>query len=156
MLIGEASSSSTGAAGSTFSDYRGISMSEWIRLLTFLLLCLIVCTLVLLLQDGKVLHDPSSSAVALPGSVWTLREVAAGNSSSFLSPRPRIAYVFAGSPRSFFCPKVHWSIRDYLIRGLGGDPYVFVYVRRAMTIATPRPLRAATRRCPTHRKKLSA
>jgi hypothetical protein len=101
-------------------------MSTRIHVYALLLLCLIGYTLVLLPQDGKAMRDPLSSAAALPASLWTSRTVAADNSSSLLSPRPRIAYVFAGSPRSFYCPKVHWSIRDYLIRGLGGDPYVFV------------------------------
>jgi hypothetical protein len=39
---------------------------------------------------------------------------------------PRIAYVFAGSIRSFVCPKVHWSIRSHLIDSLGGQPSVFI------------------------------
>lgn len=43
-------------------------------------------------------------------------------------PTPKIAYVFAGSARSFVCPKVHWSIRSHLIDSLGGDPHVFVRV----------------------------
>ena len=38
----------------------------------------------------------------------------------------KIAYVFAGSARSFVCPKVHWSIRLNLIDAFGGDPHVFV------------------------------
>ena len=40
--------------------------------------------------------------------------------------RLKIAYIFAGSVRSFVCPKVHWSIKAHLIDGFGGDPYVFV------------------------------
>jgi hypothetical protein len=39
---------------------------------------------------------------------------------------PKIAYVFAGSARSFACPKVHWSIRAHLIDAFGGEPHVFV------------------------------
>jgi len=38
----------------------------------------------------------------------------------------KIAYIFAGSARSFVCPKVHWSIKAHLIDALGGDPHVFV------------------------------
>jgi len=38
----------------------------------------------------------------------------------------KIAYIFAGSARSFACPKVHWSIKAHLIDALGGDPHVFV------------------------------
>ena len=44
------------------------------------------------------------------------------------APRPKIAYIFAGSARSFVCPKVHWSIRSHLIDSFGGDPYVFIRV----------------------------
>lgn len=40
--------------------------------------------------------------------------------------KPKIAYVFAGSARSFVCPRVHWSIKAHLIDALGGDPHVFV------------------------------
>lgn len=40
----------------------------------------------------------------------------------------RIAYIFAGSARSFVCPKVHWSIKAHLIDALGGEPYVFIYL----------------------------
>jgi hypothetical protein len=38
----------------------------------------------------------------------------------------RIAYIFAGSVRSFLCPKVHWSIRFHLMDALGGESYSFV------------------------------
>ena len=47
------------------------------------------------------------------------------------SKRPRaqkIAYVFAGSARSFVCPKVHWSIKVNLIDSLGGSPHTFVRI----------------------------
>jgi hypothetical protein len=40
--------------------------------------------------------------------------------------RPKIAYIFAGSVRSFTCPQVHWSIRMHLIDALGGHPFIFV------------------------------
>ena len=40
--------------------------------------------------------------------------------------KPKIAYVFAGSARSFVCPKVHWSLKVNLIDALGGAPYVFI------------------------------
>lgn len=40
--------------------------------------------------------------------------------------KAKIAYIFAGSARSFVCPKVHWSIKAHLIDALGGDPHVFV------------------------------
>lgn len=39
-----------------------------------------------------------------------------------------IAYIFAGSVRSFVCPKVHWSIKLNLIDALG-DNNSFVFVR---------------------------
>jgi hypothetical protein len=42
------------------------------------------------------------------------------------SVQPNIAYVFAGSARSFICPKVHWSIKSHLIDALGGNPHVFI------------------------------
>ena len=51
--------------------------------------------------------------------------------SSNLSLRkasPKIAFVFAGSARSFVCPKVHWSIRTHLIDALGGESFVFVRI----------------------------
>ena len=41
---------------------------------------------------------------------------------------PKIAYIFAGSARSFICPSVHWSIRSHLIDSLGGEPYTFVRI----------------------------
>lgn len=78
------------------------------------LLVLTGYTLFMLSHIGTI---PSVSAVPPQSSLW--------KSASLTSP-PRIAYVFAGSPRSFYCPKVHWSIKDYLIKGLSGDPYVFV------------------------------
>ena len=40
--------------------------------------------------------------------------------------KAKIAYIFAGSARSFACPRVHWSIKSHLIDALGGDPHVFV------------------------------
>ncbi len=40
----------------------------------------------------------------------------------------RIAYIFAGSARSFKCPKVHWSLRFNVIDAFGGDPFVFVRI----------------------------
>jgi hypothetical protein len=40
----------------------------------------------------------------------------------------RIAYIFAGSARSFICPKVHWTLRLNVIDAFGGEPYVFVRV----------------------------
>ena len=39
---------------------------------------------------------------------------------------PKIAYIFAGSARSFVCPQVHWSIKAHLIDALGGEPHTFV------------------------------
>lgn len=39
---------------------------------------------------------------------------------------PKIAYIFAGSARSFVCPQVHWSIKSNLIDALGGEPHSFV------------------------------
>ena len=43
--------------------------------------------------------------------------------------RPRkIAYLFAGSIRSFVCPKVHWSIRFNVIDSLGDESYTFLRV----------------------------
>ena len=38
----------------------------------------------------------------------------------------KIAYIFAGSARSFVCPQVHWSIKSHLIDALGGEPHTFV------------------------------
>ena len=43
-------------------------------------------------------------------------------------PKQKIAYIFAGSARSFVCPKVHWSIRINAIDAFGDDPYVFVRI----------------------------
>ncbi len=43
-------------------------------------------------------------------------------------PKKKIAYVFAGSARSFICPQVHWSLRFNAIDAFGGDPYVFVRI----------------------------
>ena len=42
--------------------------------------------------------------------------------------KPKIAFVFAGSARSFICPKVHWSLKSHLIDALNGDPYVFIRI----------------------------
>jgi hypothetical protein len=41
-------------------------------------------------------------------------------------PVPKIAYIFAGSARSFVCPQVHWSIKANLIDALGGEPHTFI------------------------------
>lgn len=38
----------------------------------------------------------------------------------------KIAYIFAGSVRSFLCPRVHWSIRMHLMDALGGESYSFI------------------------------
>lgn len=38
----------------------------------------------------------------------------------------KIAYIFAGSVRSFLCPRVHWSIRMHLMDALGGEFYSFI------------------------------
>jgi len=40
----------------------------------------------------------------------------------------RIAYIFAGSVRSFICPHVHWSLRFNAIDALGGEAYTFIRV----------------------------
>ncbi len=40
----------------------------------------------------------------------------------------KIAYMFSGSPRSFTCAKVHWSIKMYLLDALHHESYVFVRV----------------------------
>ena len=45
-----------------------------------------------------------------------------------VKPKKKIAYIFAGSARSFVCNKVHWSIRSHLIDAFGDDPYVFVRI----------------------------
>jgi hypothetical protein len=42
------------------------------------------------------------------------------------APPQKIAYIFAGSARSFVCPQVHWSIKANLIDALGGEPHSFV------------------------------
>lgn len=41
-------------------------------------------------------------------------------------PKQKIAYLFAGSIRSFTCPRVHWSLRWNVIDAFGGEPYVFI------------------------------
>lgn len=43
-------------------------------------------------------------------------------------PPIRIAYIFAGSVRSFICPHVHWSLRFNAIDALGGEAYTFIRV----------------------------
>lgn len=45
---------------------------------------------------------------------------------STTAPPQKIAYVFAGSVRSFLCPKVHWSIRLHLMDALGGEAHSFI------------------------------
>ena len=50
------------------------------------------------------------------------------NNNENIETKPKIAYIFAGSARSFACPHVHWSIKSHLIDALGGDPYVFVRI----------------------------
>jgi hypothetical protein len=40
--------------------------------------------------------------------------------------KTKIAYIFAGSVRSFTCPRVHWSLRWNLIDALGGEAYTFI------------------------------
>lgn len=52
-----------------------------------------------------------------------------GNKSpNVTKPKPKIAYIFAGSARSFVCDKVHWSIRSHLIDAFGGESYTFVRI----------------------------
>ena len=48
------------------------------------------------------------------------------DSSDIKVNKPKIAYIFAGSARSFVCPQVHWSIKANLIDALGGEPHSFV------------------------------
>jgi hypothetical protein len=60
--------------------------------------------------------------------LYPIRYDLAASKEELSSSYPKIAYIFAGSVRSFVCPKVHWSIRLHLIDALGGDPYVFVRV----------------------------
>lgn len=52
------------------------------------------------------------------------------NPATTLRGRPqtktKIAYVFAGSVRSFTCPRVHWSLRWNLIDAMGGEAYTFI------------------------------
>eukprot|EP01036_Dinobryon_divergens_P031159 gene31159-40515_t len=45
-----------------------------------------------------------------------------------IGAKKKIAYIFAGSARSFVCDKVHWSIRLHLMDAFGGDPYAFVRI----------------------------
>ena len=54
--------------------------------------------------------------------------LAAGGSSHPPKLNQNIAYVFAGTARSFSCPKVHWSIKLNLIDALGGVPSVFMRI----------------------------
>ena len=60
------------------------------------------------------------------------------DAKDFASPPPpgepeethpiRIAYIFAGSVRSFKCPKVQWSLRFNVIDAFGGEAYTFIRV----------------------------
>jgi hypothetical protein len=47
-----------------------------------------------------------------------------------LSPprKQKIAYIFAGSARSFICPKVHWSLKFNVLDAFGGEAYSFVRI----------------------------
>jgi hypothetical protein len=44
------------------------------------------------------------------------------------APKQKIAYIFAGSARSFVCPKVHWSLKLNVLDAFGGEAYSFVRI----------------------------
>eukprot|EP01038_Epipyxis_sp_PR26KG_P010502 gene10502-14113_t len=68
----------------------------------------------------KNYDDNQNNNLGLTKSVNTVSKVAI--------KKPKIAFLFAGSLRSFTCPKVHWSIKSHLIDALGGDSFVFIRV----------------------------
>lgn len=68
-------------------------------------------------------HDTQDGTTLIGDVTMNSIDVDRGNNHPI-----RIAYIFAGSARSFKCPKVHWSLRFNVIDAFGGEPYVFVRI----------------------------
>lgn len=80
-------------------------------------------------QQKEYLTDKHTTAQKGKSEDKGEKEASHPPASSQTSDHPiRIAYIFAGSARSFKCPKVHWSLRLNVIDAFGGDPYVFVRI----------------------------
>jgi hypothetical protein len=91
-------------------------------------------------SSNQVLIDFSSNHVSSPMSNYVANNVPETPITSFSLTIPssnsqfhtkrnkhvKIAYIFAGSIRSFVCPRVHWSLRWNLIDALGGEAYTFI------------------------------
>jgi hypothetical protein len=78
-------------------------------------------------QHHEIQSFPST---ATSNSAFTISQLSSNQPQTItpLQKQPTIAYIFAGSARSFVCPKVHWSIRLNAIDAFGGDPTVFVRI----------------------------
>jgi hypothetical protein len=68
--------------------------------------------------------DPDINSLSKPQSIVSLESF-----SQLQRKQPKkIAYIFAGSARSFICPRVHWSIKFNALDAFGGEPYTFVRI----------------------------
>ena len=79
----------------------------------------------LLFTNLHISPGDSKSLVNLDKAIEAANQFVVEHTAPHKAP-DKIAYVFAGSVRSFVCPKVHWSLKQNLIDALGGEPYVFI------------------------------
>lgn len=118
---------------STTPPSPGMSIN---RAIFYVFLAFSAISLILLIERhydyDQRFHAQDTSNKAFYDAVHSLDHHLTGKDSNGIlktqPPKQKIAYIFAGSARSFICPRVHWSLKFNAIDAFGGDPYVFVRI----------------------------
>lgn len=92
------------------------------KIVVIIFLCLTILFLIFSESQQSVSLSNNSAANELQELDWD----SIFRNQEVKAPVPKIAYIFAGSARSFVCPKEHWSIRSHLIDSFGGEAYTFI------------------------------